>query len=127
LHISYGKHGGAVITNIVMAMYNHLTPANTITSASSPLMVTTYMKFVIVPFITASLIRQDINTDVEGGWETMQSEGDQGDNKNSLMNDDTASNAVFTVNAQWHAFTLKGADNKKGKEKQVAQDTKGNK
>jgi hypothetical protein len=86
------------------------------------------MKFVIVPFIAACLIGQDTNTDVEGGWETMQSEGDQGDDENSLMDDNPDLDAVFAANAQRRNFALKQAGDKKGKKKQVAKrDTKGNK
>jgi hypothetical protein len=103
-----------------MAMYNELTPANTVTSASSPLTVATYLRFVIVPFVAAFLIGKDTNTDVEGGWETMQSEGNHGDDENSLMDDDPALDAVFVTNAQRCNAALKSAKTKQGNKKQVA-------
>jgi hypothetical protein len=48
-------------------------------SYGEPLTLDAYITFFLVPFIAASLIGEDKNTDMEGGWESMQLEGDQGE------------------------------------------------
>ena len=100
MRLSYGERGTAVIKNTLMGMYGFFSPWTTIISASRPLTLDAYMTFLLVPFIATSLIGEDTNTNVEGGWERMQLEGDQGDDENPMVDDDPALEAVFAANAK---------------------------
>jgi len=118
--ISYGKRGGAVIKNTLVAMYNY---SNETTTASKPLTLEAYTTFVLIPYIVAMLIAEDLHTDVEGGWEAMQLGIKRGKRENGLQNPDPTLNEVFAANKERR---LKGLDSsqqtkgagrsKKGKE-----------
>jgi len=110
-----------------MGMYNFFSPWTTITSASRPLTLDAYTTFFVVPFIAASLIGEDANADIEGGWEAMQREGDQGDDENSMLDDDPALDAVFAMNAKRCNLALADADKNNGNKKQPRRGGKGNK
>jgi hypothetical protein len=110
-----------------MGMYGFFSPWTTIISASRPLTLDAYMTFLLVPFIAASLIGEDMNTNVEGGWERMQLEGDQGDDENPMVDDDPALEAVFAANAKRRNLASADGDEKKGEKKQLGRDVKGNK
>ena len=127
LEFSYGERGTAVIKNTLMGMYGFFSPWTTITSASRPLTLDAYTTFFLVPFIAASLIGEDSNTDIEGGWEAMQWEGDQGDDENPMLDDDSALDAVFAANAKRRNLALAGVDKNEGNKRQVRRDGRGNK
>jgi hypothetical protein len=109
-----------------MGMYNFYSPW-TSTTASKPLTLDAYITFFLVPFIAATVIGEDKNMDVEGGWETMQLEGDQGEDENSLRDDDPALDAVFASNAKRRNLNLAAVEGKKAKEKQVVREAKADK
>ena len=71
------------------------------TNASKPLTLDAYYTFVLVPYIAASLIAKDKDTDFEGGWEIMQREGKHGD-------DDPDLDAVFATNAKRRKLMVTG-------------------
>jgi hypothetical protein len=96
-----------------MGMYNFFSPWTSTTSASQPLTLDAYITFFLVPFIVASLIGQDKNTDMEGGWEMMQLEGDQGEDENSMLDDDPVLDAVFAANAKRRNSNLAAVSDKK--------------
>lgn len=122
---SYGQRGAAVIKNTLMSMYSNLAPV--MISASSPLTLRAYTDFFLIPHIAALLIGQDTNTDIEGGWETMQSEGNHGDDENPLMDDDEILDAVFAANARRFRVTKSTADKKKQNVTKSTADKKGTK
>jgi hypothetical protein len=118
--ISYGERGGAVIKNTLAAMYDY---SDETTTASKPLTLEAYTTFVLIPYIAAMLIAEDLHTDVEGGWEAMQLGIERGKRENGLQNPDPTLNEVFAANEERR---LKGLDSsqqtkgagraKKGKE-----------
>jgi len=110
-----------------MGMYNFFSPWTSTTSASWPLTLDAYITFFLVPFIAVSLIGEDKNTDMEGGWETMQLEGDQGEDENSMLDVDLVLDAVFAANAKQRNLNLAAVDDKKAKKKQVARGVKADK
>ena len=112
---------------MLMGMYNIFSPWTTITSASRPLTLDAYTTFFIVLFIAASLIGEDANTGIEGGWEAMQREGDQGDDENSMLDDDPALDAVFAANARRFNLALADVDKNNGNKKQPRRGGKGEK
>ena len=96
-----------------MAMYD-FTPKTT--NASKPLTLDAYYTFVLVPYIAASLIAKDKDTDFEGGWEIMQREGNHGDDENKLRDDDPDLDAVFATNAKRRKLMVTGGgENQKDK------------
>jgi hypothetical protein len=124
---SYSERGAAVIKNTLMGMYDLLAPTKT--SASDPLRLDTYCDFMVIPYITAWLIGEDNNTNVDWGWEIMQLQGDRGNDENRLMDDDPALDAVWAVNAkQRRAMDQENGKNVKQPQKQKgARVTKANK
>jgi hypothetical protein len=108
-----------------MSMYSNLAPV--MIPASNPLTLCTYTDFFLIPHIAALLIGQDTNTDIEGGWETMQSEGNHGDDENPLMDDDEILDAVFAANARQSRITKSTADKKKQNVAKSTADEKGTK
>jgi hypothetical protein len=89
-----------------MAMYN-FTPKTT--NASKPLTLDGCYTFVLVPYIAASLIAKDKDTNFEGGWEIMQQEGNHGD-------DDPDLDAVFATNVKrCKLMVTGGGENQKDK------------
>ncbi|KIM71113.1 hypothetical protein PILCRDRAFT_17367 [Piloderma croceum F 1598] len=121
----YGQRGAAVIKNTLMSMYSNLAPV--MIPASSPLTLRAYTDFFLIPHIAALLIGQDTNTDIEGGWETMQSEGNHRDDENPLMDDDEILDAVFAANARQSQITKSTADKKKQNVAKSTTDKKGTK
>lgn len=70
------------------------------TSGSKPLTLETYATFFLIPYIASHLIAIDKDTDVEGGWEIMQKSGDHGDTMNALLDNDSALDRIFAINAR---------------------------
>jgi hypothetical protein len=106
--ISYGERGGAVIKNTLAAMYDY---SDETTTASKPLTLEAYTTFVLIPYIAAMLIAEDLHTDVEGGWEAMQLGIERGKRENGLQNPDPTLNEVFAANEE---HRLKGLDSSQG-------------
>jgi len=82
------------------------------TPASKPLTLESYTTYVLVPYIAAWLIGEDIGTDVDGGWEEMQ----RGNTRETIdASNDSESDAVNEEDHKAIVITQKG---KKGKENQ---------
>jgi hypothetical protein len=81
-----------------MGMYDLLAPVKI--PASDPLTLDVYTDFVLIPYIAASLIAEDRETDIDGAWEIMQREGDHGDDENPSRDDDPILDAVYAANAR---------------------------
>jgi hypothetical protein len=80
------------------------------TPASKPLTLESYTTYVLVPYIAAWLIGEDIGTDVDGGWEEMQ----RGNTRETIdASNDSESDAVNEEDHKAIVITQKG---KKGKE-----------
>jgi hypothetical protein len=86
------------------------------TPASKPLTLESYTTYVLIPYITAWLIGEDIGTDVDGGWEGMQ-RGNGREIIDALNASDIDLNAVNDEDHKAIAITQKG---KKGKENKKA-------
>jgi hypothetical protein len=74
---------------------------------------------VLIPHIAASLIGEDLNTDVEGGWEAMQLGIERGKKENAMRDPDPVLDAVFAANERrrnGNGQKTKGDKIKKGKE-----------
>src|ERR1700691_919361 len=97
--IRYDERGGAVIKNTLMVMFNY-TPVTT--STSKPFTLEAYTTFVLIPYIAAWLIGEDLNTDVDGGWEAMQLGIDCGKRENALQESGAVLNVVFSANEKRH-------------------------
>jgi hypothetical protein len=65
----YGEQGATVIRDTLEWMYNYTSVK---TPASSPLTLETYTTYVLIPYIAAWLIGDEMGIDVDGGWEAMQ-------------------------------------------------------
>lgn len=83
-----------------MYMYDY-TSGNSITSASDPLTLEAYSTYFLIPHIMASLIAEDKNETLEGGWEAMQRSRDHGRTLNGHTDDnDIELDAIFAKNAK---------------------------
>jgi len=72
----------------LMGMYRLVELASVNIAASNPLTLDAYIDFFLIPYIAAWLIGEDKGTDIEGGWEIMQRDGDHGDDENPMVDDD---------------------------------------
>jgi len=107
----YGDQGAKIIRNTLKSMYDY---RPVMTPASKPLTLESYTTYVLIPYIAASLIGEDIGTDVDGGWEEMQC--GNAHETIAASNDSESGTDLDTVNEEDHkavAITRKG---KKGKE-----------
>jgi hypothetical protein len=94
-------------------MYDY-TPKST--SASQSLTLEAYTTFVLIPHIAALLIGEDLNTDVEGGWEAMQFGVERGKKENAMRDPDPILDAVFAANEKRrNIFNGNGPKTKGGK------------
>jgi len=82
------------------------------TPASKPLTLESYTTYVLIPYIAAWLIGEDIGTDVDGGWEEMQ-RGNARETIDASNESDIDLDAVNEEDRKAIAITPKG---KKGKE-----------
>ena len=65
----YGEQGATVIRDTLEWMYDYTSVK---TPASSPLTLEAYTTYVLVPYVAAWLIGNEMGMDVDGGWEAMQ-------------------------------------------------------
>jgi RTC4-like domain len=118
---SFGERGDMGIRNTLTEMYDY-TPK--LTSALRPLTLDVYATFVLIPHIATLLIREDLSTDMDGGWEAMQLGVERGKKENTMQDPNPILNAVFAVNEKccniFNRNSLKTKNNKKkGKENVV--------
>jgi hypothetical protein len=84
------------------------------TPASKPLTLESYTTYVLVPYIAAWLIGEDIGADVDGGWEEMQ----RGNARETIdaSNKSKSDIDLDAVNEEDHKAIVINQKAKKGKE-----------
>jgi hypothetical protein len=84
------------------------------TPASKPLTLESYTTYVLIPYIAAWLIGEDIGTDIDGGWEEMQ----RGNARETIAasNDSELGTDLDAVNEEDHKAVVITRKGKKGKE-----------
>ncbi|KZP17177.1 hypothetical protein FIBSPDRAFT_894438 [Athelia psychrophila] len=95
---AYGERGGAVIKNTLMRMYS-LISLSQISPASDPLTLDAYITYFVAPHIISTLVAEDKDENLEGGWEAMQPAQQNGLAFNKLLDDDPELDNIFQENA----------------------------
>jgi hypothetical protein len=102
-----------------MGMYRLVELAFVKIPASDPLTLDAYIDFFLIPYIAAWLIGEDKDTDLEGGWEIMQKDGDHGEDENPIIDDDPVLEDVFIANVK-RSKAMAEVDRSNGQHKQTA-------
>lgn len=70
-----------------------------ISPASNPLTLDAYITYFLAPHIIATFVAEDMNEDLEGGWEAMQRANGNRRAFNKLLDDDPELEDIFQQNA----------------------------